>query len=166
MVLESDRVITGRISIEPLHHLILFENNEARTVYPAHAIKSLYFYDEANNINRRFVSVREKEIAYRQYHLYEIVLQGEITFLRRQNSKTNHPSDALDFNYYVRYGGDMVSLRKFRRKIYPDLRMRAGASLEDFIAANNIRTTSDKNLIRIVEFYNRLVKSDETIAKY
>lgn len=135
-------------------------------VYPAHAIRSLYFYDEINNINRRFISVIDKHLVHKQHHLFEVILQGEITFLRHQKSKTNRPSDALDFNYYVWYDEVMVPLRVFKRKVYPELLAKEGESLEDFIMDNNVGANNDQNSIRIIEFYNRLAKSDETIARY
>lgn len=166
VVLQSDRVITGRISIEPLYHLILVESEKIRNVYPAHNIKSLYFYDEAYNINRRFISLKNQDMVHREHQLYEVILQGEVTFLRQQKTKKNQPSDAMDFTYYIQHRGDMVPLRKFRRKIYPDLLEKAGGSLDHFIAANNIRAINDKNSIRIIEFYNRFVSSDDAIAKY
>jgi len=166
VVLQSDEVITGRISVEPLHHLIVFEDDNARTVYPAHAIKSFYFYDADNNINRRFISIKDHHIVRNQHHLFEIILQGEVTFLRQQKSKTIRPSDALDFGYYIRYGEDIVHLRTFRKRIYPALLAKGGTTLKEFISANKISAINDQNSIRIIEFYNQLVKSEETIARY
>jgi hypothetical protein len=166
VVLESGQVITGRMSIEPLHHLILFENDTARTVYPSHSIKSVYFYDELNNINRKFLSVRCGNSVRKHYELFEIVIQGDVTFLRQQKFKTNMPSDAFDFAYYVLYEDDMVYLQKFRTKIYTQLLARAGESMKRFLAVNNIKTIDDENSIRIIDFFNGLIKSDETIAKY
>jgi hypothetical protein len=165
-VLESDIVLTGRISIEPVHDLILVDDGVRRMVYPAHTIKALYFYDESLNINRKFISIKDKDVIRHQHQLFEIVLQGEVTVLRRQKARSSYPSDGLDFSYFVRYGADMVLLRQFNRKVYPALLSKARARLEAFIAANHLGAANDVNSIRIIEFYNQLVLSEEAVAMH
>lgn len=165
MVLVSKKVITGQIAVEPVHDIILAQEGDLRTVYPAHKIQSFYFYDQAANINRRFVSIKEHDIGTR-HQLFEVVLSGKVVVLRRQKTKGFSASDALDFTYHIKYDNALVPLRKFNRKIYPRLITSTDTRLQDFIAENRLRTYSDSNSIRIIEFYNRLIRSDDAMAKH
>jgi hypothetical protein len=166
VVLASSKVLTGKISIDPIHHIILLQEGDVRTVYPAHKIQSLYFYDEASNINRRFISKKEQDVIRTRYQLLEIVLQGTVSVLRRQKMKAFHPSDAFDFTYYIDYNNELVPLGKFNREIYPRLVSATGTRLKDFISQNKLRATNDVDSIRIIEFYNRLTRLDDALAKH
>lgn len=166
VVLASNKVLTGKIAIEPVRDIILLQEGDLRTVYPAHKIQSLYFYDEVADINRRFISMKDQDIIRTRYEFFEIVLQGEVIVLRRQKTKAFNLSDALDFTYHVKYKNEFVLLRKFTRKIYPQLVMLHDTRLEDFISENGLKANTDANSIRIIEFYNRLIRSDDAIAKH
>jgi len=165
VVLASNHVVRGKISIEPFLDVILVEDNHRRTVYPAHKVSSLYFYDEAANINRRFVSILERNSHHTNYQFFEVVVYGEVNVLRRQKVKTLRPSDALDFMYYTQYNDDVVPLRKFGKKVCPRLKATSDSRLDDFIADNKLQAHTDPNSIRIVEYYNHL-RLGEAAAKY
>jgi hypothetical protein len=166
IVLASNKVRTGKISIEPLLDVILLQEGELRTVYPAYKILSLYFYDEVANINRRFISMKDHDDIRTRYQFFELVLLGEVSVLRRQKTRSFSASDAFDFTYHVKYKNEFVPLRKFTRKIYPKLTTRSDKRLVDFISKNGLKANNDANSIRIIEFYNRLSRSDEVIAKH
>ena len=59
----------------------------------AHKIRSLYFYDRGNNINRRYLSLKEDDGVRSSYHLYEIVITGKVDVLRRKKMSafSEHP---------------------------------------------------------------------------
>jgi len=165
VVLSSNHVVRGKISIEPFLDVILVEDNNTRTVYAAHKVSSLYFYDEAANINRRFISIQEQNSHHTNYQFFEVVVYGEVSVLRRQKVKALRPSDALDFVYYTRYNEDVVLLRKFGKKVFPRLQAASDSRLDDFIADNHLKAHTDPNSIRIVEYYNHL-RLGEATAKY
>jgi len=166
VVLVSNKVLTGKISIEPIHDIILLQEGDLRTVYPAHKIQSLYFYDGTANINRRFISVKMEDERQAHCALFEIVLQGEVMLLRRQKIKAFSLSDALDFTYHVKLKKELVPLSKFNRKIYPQLVSLNDTRLEDFVSKNRLGAINDVNSIRIIEFYNSLIRSDDVIAMH
>ena len=137
-----------------------------RTVYPAHKIRSLYFYDRGSNINRRYLSLKEDHGVRSSYHLYEIVVTGQVDVLRRKKmSAFSGHSSELDFNYFTRYNDELTALRKFKKKVFPQLRSEPVTRLENFIAANKLRADLPPNAIRIIEFYNSLVKTAEPVAR-
>ena len=165
-MLSTCDVLVGKISIKDEHDLILFEQGEMRTVYPAHKIRSLYFYDRGSNINRRYLSLKEDHGVRSSYHLYEIVVTGQVDVLRRKKMSafSGHPGE-LDFNYFTRYNDELIALRKFKKKVFPQLRSEPVTRLENFITANKLRADLPPNAIRIIEFYNSLVKTAEPVAR-
>lgn len=165
LVLTSGRVITGMMVIEPTRDIVLVQENSSRTVYPAHKLRSLYYYDEDADFNRRFVSLRDHNKLYNHYQLFEIVVQGEVNVLRRQKTKSTHPDDANDFEYYVSYQDNFVPLQKFGKKIYPQLKS-SMTLLDDFVLANHLREYDPSNSITIIEFYNKQLRADMITAKH
>jgi len=167
LVLPTCEVFVGKISLQPEFDLVLFEHGASRMVYPAHKIRSLYFYDYEKNFNRRFIVWKTDDGVRSSYHLYEIIISGRVDVLRRKkDSSFSNQTDPLDFNYFVRCENELISLKKFRKKVYPQLRSQSDSRLESFIADNKLRTNQPDNAIRIIEYYNTLVKSDESFARY
>jgi hypothetical protein len=167
VVLSTCEVLVGKISIKDNYDLILFEQGEKRMVYPAHKIKSLYFYDRRDNINRRYLSLNWDDGVRSGTHFYEVVMTGRVDVLRRKKaSALSQHSAALDFNYFMRYNDELIALKKFERKVLPKLRSEADTRLENFIAANNLRPDLSANVMRIIKYYNSLVLVDEPIARY
>jgi hypothetical protein len=165
-VLSNSEVHTGRISLECDHDLVLFERNDSRTVFPAHKIKSVYFYDSETNINRRYISLKVAHGAGSQYYFYEIVLAGEIDVLRRKKSSAiSKHVDPLDYNYFIYYNEKFVPLRKFKRKIFPRLQSTADKRLAEFISARRLNLHLPKNAIQIIEYYNSVANNSESIAR-
>ena len=127
----------------------------------------MYFYDDENNINRRYLSLKEDDGVRASYHLYEMVITGKVDVLRRKKASAfEEHSDALDFNYFVRFDNELVTLKKFKRKVYPQLRAEPDDRLENFVSANKLRADLPTNAIRIIEYYNSMVKIEEPIARF
>ena len=163
LVLVSDEVLVGKIAIEPAHDLIVVEG-EQRMVYPAHQIKSVYFYDSAADINRRYVSVRNDD-GRRRFHLYESVLSGKAAVLRRIKSNTFHQrTNVYDFEYFVRYDQEIVPIKQFQKKILPKLLSISDDRLDTYISQQRL-TPQPISAIHIIEFFNSLVESTQRLAK-
>ena len=165
VVLTSGDVIIGKMVIEPSLDVLLVQRDKERIVYPAHKVKSFYYYDESSDINRRFISLRDNSAMHNHYQLFEIVLQGEVDVLRRQKTRSLKPSDALDFTYYVSYRDDVMLLRKFGKKVYPHLKS-SMETLDEFVVSNHLRAYDDSNSIRIIEYYNRQLRAEVITAKH
>ena len=165
VVIATGNVIIGKMAVEPSLNVLLVEQNNIRTVYPAHKIKSLYYYDDFADINRRFISLRDKSTLHNHYQLFEIVVQGEVSVLRKQETRYLKPSDALDFTYYVDYRDDLMLLKKFGKKVYPQLKS-SMETLDDFVSSNHLREYDSSNSITIIEYYNRQLRADMITAKH
>lgn len=165
VVLATGRVVTGKISLDAFHGIMLLEQDTIRTVYPAHKIRSLYFYDTADNINRRFLSVKDRDLVRASWRFYEVVLQGEINVLRRQKLNGRKLADASDFTYHLQYNDEILGLRAFIKKVYPRLDAPFNERLKDFIRVNKLSANTLANAIRIIEFYDQIIRANDALAK-
>lgn len=167
LVLSDSKILIGEIAMEPDHDLILYQHDGSRMVYPAHRIQSLYFFDKSANVNRRYVSLLQfEDDIHTRYKLYEVVISGKVSVLRRKKSNAlSIYADQLDFNYFIKFNGVLTPLRKFNRKFFNQLLSHADKRLEDFIETNRLTANNDINTMQIIEFYNSLIKSDESLAK-
>lgn len=166
LVLANNAVLVGEISLQSSHDLVVLQHGGSRMVYPAHQIKSVYFYDKPANINRRYISLKKEDDIRRSYQLYEIVVSGKVSVLRRKKAGafSNHTAD-LDYCYFTRHEDGLVPLAKFNRKVFPGLRARSDKRLESFISIHKLSGNCAANAIRIIEFYNELVVEEETLAR-
>lgn len=164
VVLRNDEVLRGRISVEPVHDLILFSANGQLMVYPAARIKAFYFYDAKANINRKFVSLRQRSNAFTADHLYEIVVYGEARVLRRIASKLSDPdNDGDGYRYYVQADGNIVPFRKFRSEVYPAL-LRHSGTVETYVSENKLQPGNSAHIILIVAYYNKALSARSPLA--
>ncbi|HOX82650.1 MAG TPA: hypothetical protein PLJ60_16590 [Chryseolinea sp.] len=166
VVLKTNVVLTGEISIEPQYDLILHRIHGKMEVYPAHKIQSIYFYDAKENINRKFISLKDSRF-FNHHQLLEIVLKGEVSIYRRQKAWTGKsPSDADGFHYFVRYQDKLVDLQKFRNQVYPHLLKSTGGILSAFMDERKLNPNSPSNAILIIDFYNHIKKEDHILAMH
>lgn len=140
------RVIAGNLAIDPSKAVILVQSLPGADVYPLEKISRVYYYDVKANINRRYLV-----LPLVRPQLYEVVVDGTIKVLRiqKQFSKGVHHRD--DFHYYVWFNNNLVQLRQFRDKIYPELRqqMLYEATLKD-------RIRTDGDVVRLVKHLNEV----------
>jgi hypothetical protein len=165
LVLTTNEVKQGKISIQPAYDLVLFKSGEELMVYQAHKINALFYYDEKANINRKFISLEQHHtIALKSYRLFEIVLMGDVRVLRRIISATVDPKDdAGAYQYYLQHGEILLELHKFRNKLYPKL-VSSSSILLNFIEMNKLNPSNAADIIRIVEFYNKTRNSMDVVA--
>jgi len=167
VVLKTNEVLLGEISVEPQYDLILYRSNGKVEVYPSHRIHSVYFFDEDANINRKFISLKQGDGFFNHHQLYEIVVWGEVNMYRKQKTLTgNHPLDAEGFNYFISNRDKLIPLHKFRSSVYPYLLESAGSQLSVFMDKNNLNPNLPANAIIIIQFYNGLKKDDQVLAKH
>jgi hypothetical protein len=164
LVLQTQQVLVGAIAVEAEHDIILFRSNDSIHIYPAHRIQYFQFFDVKNNINRKYVSLRESE-AWGRHRLYEVVLNGTIDILRRQKRNVSPAlSDADDFLYYIYMENNLLSLKTFRSKVYPALLKDGGVSLSMFVMEKNLSPQEPSHTIEIIRYYNGLVQRDAVVA--
>jgi hypothetical protein len=163
IVLQTQEVLTGAIGIEPEHGIVLHKQGDQVYIYPAHRVQSLHFFDSKANINRKYISLQHG--TWRRCHLYEVVVKGSVTIVRREKRNISPVySDADSFIYYIYTEGELVQLRSFRKQIYPALLQAGGVQFSMFVLEQHLNPNDDAHAIRMVQYYNALVLSDETLA--
>jgi len=166
VVLNDDHIVTGEISIEPENDLIMLRADGSVNTYAFNKIQSFYFYDAEQNINRKFISLKDHDAAKNKSHLYEVVLRGRVNILRQPKNglaqESNMSSD--NFNYYVRMDNHLTNLTDFRKNVFPMLLHSFHDQIATFIYQNKLNPNSQDSAIKIIEFYNKQ-ESLSTFAK-
>jgi len=165
VVLETREVLVGEISLEINHDLILFRVNNQVTLYPAHKIHQVRFYDIRSDINRKFISLSDNNGVVHEWHLYETVVRGEVNVLRREKSITTGSSHNDDFVYFVHYNNELSLLYSFRDKVYPAMVLQGGPQFESYVSDHKLNPNKSANAIEIVMYYNKFVKENQTLAR-
>lgn len=168
LVLATQEVLLGEISTQLVDDLILFKKDASIYVYPAHRVQAVYFYDADANVNRKYVSVRDDHALLNVYHLYEIVVYGNVCVLRKQKKVTAlqqaQPSDRFDFDYYITLNDHLISLLHFRNKIYPALLRTSAGQVDRFINEHKLDPNLPDHAIRIIDFYNKVIKANSATS--
>lgn len=167
LVLNNGQVLVGEISVVALHNTVLFRSHDKVDVYPAYKISEVRFYDPSININRKFICIRTTNEMAWSSRLFEVVLSGEVQLIREELSDDvddsgNH--DAAGFRYFVIYKGSLVSLKKFRSKVYPALRHSSVTGLSEYVRRNRLNPNNESNAVKIIDYYNHSARAVINVA--
>ena len=164
VVLRDQQILNGQVAIHKRENLILFRFEDKVTVYPAHKIQNVFYYDQNADINRKFVSIANLEHGYAEYQLFEIVLRGPVTVLRKERFHLNH-EDHEDFNYFTLYRDEVLPIKQFRRKVYPHLSDCDPFKFSAYEVKERLNPNSTKDAITLIKFYNQLVRNSNSLAR-
>ncbi len=170
VVLKNAQVLNGEVSVNALHDLVIFKSGEKVMVYPAHKIKAFYYYDTAANINRRFLSLIESNTLFKVYHLYEVVLWGDVSVLRMQKKHVSTEYENMDkygYDYFIQMGDDLTPIIRFRKQVYPELLKGSHDKIMSFVHEKKLNPNLASSAIQIIKFYNSIasVKENALAAK-
>jgi hypothetical protein len=155
VVLQDKKVVLGKISVYPQHDLVVLKDSTGITVLPAYKIESVFYFDSAANLNRRYISWHDQESPFAHHRLFEVVVMGKISVVRRPMSGSGKSDNALNFNYFLLYKGAIIELQKFKRLVYPDLISRSN-ELEVFVKRERLNPNLSGNAIRIIQQFNQV----------
>jgi hypothetical protein len=164
LVLKTSQVLKGQISVQTANDMILFKSDDKLMVYTADKISSFFFYDHANNINRKYISLQEKINAFTTTHLYEVVLYGEIKVLRKLIFPFSDPTDDRNsYQYFVLFNRELSALNKFRTSIYPAI-VNGSELTSKFVEEGKLNPNLRADAIRIIAYYNKECRSKSHVA--
>lgn len=123
VVLTDREVVVGEIARMSFDLLLYRSADGTVTSYPAHKVKSFRYYDEAEDINRNFVSVARKSGSQKTYKYYESVVSGKISVLRIQHffAQSIDETQPGNFSFYIAQEHVVRPMRSFRRKFFPKI---------------------------------------------
>jgi hypothetical protein len=157
LVLKTNEVLTGTLSIQPKYDLVLFQDKHSNQVvaFPAHKLYSAYFFDKILGVNRKFTSIQQNNGLGKSFKLYEVVLFGEVNIIRRIKSiYTEEHNHILSYNYYIEQNDKLVILRKFKSKVLPHL-SETSPSIVSYIREQKLNPNRPACVVKIIKFYNK-----------
>jgi hypothetical protein len=165
VVLANKKVLTGELSKKPIHELILVNTQDGMKALPAHQIEFYRFYDEVENINRKFISIKLNDF-FKTSKFFEIVIQGNAKVVRRYHKKSDSDQldNARDFDYFAFIDNKLLPLSAFKNKILPLLSDRFPIEIPTFISMNNLSPQSMKDAFLIIKHFNTLTKHNESLV--
>jgi hypothetical protein len=166
VVLNDHEVLVGQVVIQPSFDIVLFKSGSERTYYPVSKISYINMREEGVNVPRKFVTHTERENGHSVVSLYEVVLQGEISVLRKPNGKTLPDfDDAFSFNYFTKDDASILKLASFKRKVYPRIeRFYSEKGLSQYLRKENLDPSSPADAIKLIEMYNERLPIESSLV--
>jgi hypothetical protein len=166
VVLKSKSVLRGEISVKHGYDVVFFRVADQVSVIPAFKIAYLNIYDEELEAHRRFVSLNIGLGAARSHQFFELLVEGEVSILRKQLTLWySLHLDLTDYEYYVLYDEEIEALHKFRKKVYPALLAKSDGALESYVKENKLSAKTLTDIIDISSYYNTYSSTKFQIAK-
>jgi hypothetical protein len=157
VVLTDSRVLKGSVYLAGFETLLLrTDTGKLVEVFRAHEVHQVRYYDSVNNINRKFIAI--KDVAqYNQAHkLYEVVLDGTIAIVRRlsiENESMMLMNNPMGYLYFTKADNEITSLSKFRERYFAAL-IKKCFGLNAFIESQKLNPNYAADAIRIIQFFN------------
>ncbi|MBT1702889.1 hypothetical protein [Chryseosolibacter indicus] len=167
VVLKTGEVLSGFLQIKPEYDIVLFKtsNNEQIEVFPAHKICSAFVHDTFLNINRKFTSIKQGNDVFSTSRLYEVVLQGEVSVLRRHLiDRYDEQKGSVSYAYFVLDNENLVNLKEFKNKIYPKL-LQSERKLSKYVQEQNLGMRDLSSTIKVIRFYNKQRYHNPTVSE-
>lgn len=157
IVLSNNQVLNGSLFFTGFE-TVLFKTHDKElvSVFRAHDLQQIRFFDSLINVNRRFIIANGTEDHYQHSKLFEVVLDGGISVIRRlplASESMMQQTHALAYDYFIKVDLDIVPLSKFRDRYYPSL-LKNCFGLSAFVSAQKLNPNIQVDAIRIIKFCN------------
>lgn len=165
VVLNDHEVLVGEVVIQPSFDIVLFKSGSERTYFPVSKISYINMREEGVNVPRKFVTQVDKENGRSVVRLYEVVLQGELSVLRKSNGKSlPNFEDAHSFDYFVKENTSVVKLADFKKKIYPKIeRYYSEKNLTQYLRREHLDPSSPADAIKLIDMYNERLPIESSL---
>lgn len=157
LVLKNDKVLVGEVIIEPALNVVLFRSGDQSSYYPSPEINYVIYHDKDADLNRKFMSVATEQAGREINELYEVVLRGEISVIRKPRS-ANIPAlaDVGNFDYFVlEDSNQVVKLSQFNKKVFPTIEASfSKQQLREFMHEKKLDPRRITDAIQLIQYYN------------
>lgn len=166
VVLANGKVIQGETAVKLDCHAVLFRRGEEVMALPAHKILSVSFFDSFEESLRKYVSLQMAVGALTKYELFEVLVEGSVSILRREQIGWSSVNlDFIDFDYFVLHDNHLLPLHKFRKDVYPDLAANESLELRKFVKENRLSPNKLLDIVKIANHYNLQGSATSQLAK-
>jgi hypothetical protein len=165
LTLKSQTVLKGEISVRVDYNVVFLRKDQDLVVYPAHKVQSVVVYDAEEKKNRSFTSLQFAVGAATANNLYEVVVDGEISVLRKQRVLWYSVHlEIPEEDYYVWRENQLVSLYHFTRKEFPRLVKASNGNMKFFMKSHKLNPKRMRDMIEILGYYNEQRLSESQLA--
>ncbi|MEQ8359472.1 MAG: hypothetical protein RH860_08295 [Cytophagales bacterium] len=157
IVLNDGEVLVGEIT-NINNQLLLVVTDSARVVVPAHQLRKAQYFDEINNINRKFLPLSE----HGKLMIYEVVVNGDISIVRIPRdlrSSTAREEKPSEFRYYLLVVSELRPFSEFSKSISAYMESRVGNLAKSYWRENRLNPHQISDAIQIVRYYNGQIRS-------
>jgi len=156
LVLKNNDVLVGRLTIQPALNVILFQSEDQSAFYQLDKVDYVTYHDQEANLSRTFLSLSLAENGRTLNHLYEVVLRGRISVVRKPRSAyIPEVTDVGSFDYFVLENGRAIELTQFRKKVFPSMEASCNKSqLKSFMREKGLDPNDNKDALRLIEYFN------------
>lgn len=173
VMLEGEQVLEGELKYDHKNGVIQCREAGRIKAFSSHGVTSFYYLNKDTNILHRFISVeQETKENYRRKEFYEIVLEGELTLLRKRNKSTDpvrkgHNASSsslmhhiLCYDYYVYRQGEMISVKKFKKNVLPLMKDKK-REVVSYADKKNMKLYYLMDQISLISYYNGLIHGEK-----
>jgi hypothetical protein len=163
--LTTSSVLHGLVSVREEYNVILYKVGKEVMVLPAHKVVSFRFYDPEELSLKKFISLQLQVGAQTTYRFYELLAEGEVSILRKQQIgwQSLH-IEIIEYDYFVLHEGKLRELFKFRKTVFPELIARTDGEMKLFAKRHRLNPSKLEDVVKIATHYNTLSTS-QTLAK-
>ncbi|MFP4092484.1 MAG: hypothetical protein ACLFUB_21030 [Cyclobacteriaceae bacterium] len=178
VILQDEQVLRGDISYDFAHDLVMCrQEGTIRTFGPQQAQSFRYYEEEANLLHNFSVYTLQKNSFYEQKGFFEIVLQGDVSYVRKRNKypiyQTRNgymqPRDfrnephLVAYDYYILVNDEMIKARNFKKEVLPAL-LQEDRSIKAFMKEKRLRTYDIADQIVLLDYYNKAPRRNSSAA--
>ncbi len=176
VILDSDEIAKGDLSYDPASDLIMCRTGDKiKTFGPQQAVSFQYYDPETNVLHKFEVFDVQYNSAYSRKSFFEIVLDGDINYIRKRNrypiyqprdgylAERNITHHELAFDYFVELDGQLIKSRKFKKEVLPQLLLNE-QSLESYMNEKRLKVYNIRDQILLLSYYNRKASTPKSIA--
>jgi hypothetical protein len=166
VILKSQAKLHGKLLVRVDYNVVMFRQGDELVVYPAHKVESVTVYDQSLKHDRNFISIEEEVCVATLHQLYEVVLKGEVTVLRKERVLwyTVH-LDIPEEDYFVWNSHEMISLYRFKRKVFPGIVKASHGSMKSYMRRHKLNPNRVDDMIEILAHYNQQKLDESQFAK-
>lgn len=177
LVLNSHDVVRGKVKYNHIYDAVLLEAEGKVSTYAASQVIYFYYIHHSSGVVYQYTTLpyfSRIDSTYQRNYFFEILLQGEVLYLRKANKKAplienkNRQKvlpklnvDKSCYDYYMLYNEKVVCINNFTEDALPLLAQNFPKSIHEFIRSKNIEDFTPHDKLVILHYYNSMRAATE-----
>ncbi len=183
LVLNTHEVVRGKVNYSHTHDAVLLQSEGKVSVFSASQVISFYYIHHDTGEVYKYAALpyfSRKGSAYHRNFFFEILLQGEVLYLRKPNknariignkyqtrSLTKFNVESSCYDYYMYYNEEVICINNFVTDALPLLARDSQVNIHEFIRSKRIREYTPHDKLVILHYFNAMhERQPEIIARF